>query len=639
MVAAFLSLANEILTAAIVIVAVSMLLYNLSRNRYDRVARTSGAVLACVTVAYTVDVFTSLQPNIQQYEYALRLQWIGLAFLPAALFHLSDALLATTGLASRGRRRLGVRILYTVSTAFLLLALFSDSLIRIEALSNNAAAASLSAGILFGVYVAYFLSASGLAFINVDRARKRCLTRDTRRRMAYLQMALLTPAIGTFPYSVLLGPGNEFSLAALIMVNIANAVVILMLIFLSYPLSFFGSKIPDRVVKSELLSFFMRGPATGLIVLAVITITTQASQILGIAGEEFMPFAVVTVVLMWQWTTALTLPAIETYLIYSDEDSEQLNKLRQLSDRTLSQGDLLQLTDAVLQAACDYLRVKTAFVAVINRENPEIIAHVGSNIPTDTELRDNQQAMLDTLGKIVVIDRGTPLQVWSDYWIAPLYSLRLTDGNDQPTLMGVFGIEARAEAINLTEDDNERLSTFTHQIEKTLDDLLLQGEIFAALEGLLPQIKMNRTQAAIVEYKPGYSSQPTKPSTLPEYEQLLEQVKAALRHYWGGPGLTHSRLLELNIVRDCMEKTDNPTHALRSVLQEAIERQRPQGERKNTAPEWTLYNILEMRFVQGAKVSEVARRLAISEATFHRKQRAAIEAIAQTLEQMELERN
>ena len=95
--AAFLSLANEILTAAIVIIAVSILLYNLWRNLRNRVARTSGAVLACVTVSYIADVFLSLDPNQSTYAAVLRLHWIGLAFMPAALFHLSDALLATTG--------------------------------------------------------------------------------------------------------------------------------------------------------------------------------------------------------------------------------------------------------------------------------------------------------------------------------------------------------------------------------------------------------------------------------------------------------------------------------------------------------------------------------------------------------------
>jgi hypothetical protein len=76
---------------------------------------------------------------------------------------------------------------------------------------------------------------------------------------------------------------------------------------------------------------------------------------------------------------------------------------------------------------------------------------------------------------------------------------------------------------------------------------------------------------------------------------------------------------------------------LRSVLKQAIERLRPDGQRQMTAPEWVLYNILELKFLQGRRVREVALRLAMSESDLYRKQRAAIEAVAQTLAEMEKE--
>jgi DNA-directed RNA polymerase specialized sigma subunit len=56
-----------------------------------------------------------------------------------------------------------------------------------------------------------------------------------------------------------------------------------------------------------------------------------------------------------------------------------------------------------------------------------------------------------------------------------------------------------------------------------------------------------------------------------------------------------------------------------------------------TATEWVVYNILESRFVQGRSIREVAARMAISESDFYRKQRVAIEQLADTLVAMELE--
>ena len=91
-------------------------------------------------------------------------------------------------------------------------------------------------------------------------------------------------------------------------------------------------------------------------------------------------------------------------------------------------------------------------------------------------------------------------------------------------------------------------------------------------------------------------------------------------------------------MRRALEEQDgNIPRALRAVLQQAIERQRPAGERKLTASEWLLYNILDLRFVQGQRVRDIASRLAISESDLYRKQRVAVAEVAKTLAEMEAE--
>ena len=54
-----------------------------------------------------------------------------------------------------------------------------------------------------------------------------------------------------------------------------------------------------------------------------------------------------------------------------------------------------------------------------------------------------------------------------------------------------------------------------------------------------------------------------------------------------------------------------------------------------TRAEWTLYNIVDLRFIQGYKVRDVAKRLVMSEADLYRKQRLAIEEVARVLADME----
>ncbi len=625
-----LDLTNETLAAAIVVMAASLLLYNLSRNLRDRVARTSAILLFCVTFTYLCDTLISLNPTLGTYASVLRLQWVGIAFMPAAMFHLSDALLATTGLPSRGRRRRVVRLLYILSAVFLIFAAFGDWLIQPVA---EGAVVSLRAKPLFFVYVAYFLVAAVVSFNFVSRARQRCLTRDTRRRMAYLQFALLTPAVGIFPFSVVLGPGQEFTLPGLLLVSIANVVVILMLLFLAYPLSFFGSRVPDRVVKVELLRFLMRGPATGMLALATIIFFTPAStRVFGIKGQSFLPFAVVAVVLLWQWFTALALPILERRLVYNSDDYDQLARLQQVSERLLTATDLIQLLEAILAATCDYLRVNTAYVATLD-DAPELVAAVGPARPSAALILDDAAALAELLEHDTESD--PPVRSWRSYWIAPLHSHRAGEQAERAVLLGFLGVQARAAEIDLKLDEIHMLRNFIRRAEQTLDDLALQNEINAALEGLLPQLSLTRTSAADVEFKPGRTPV-ADPAVVPDREQFIEQVKAALKHYWGGPGLSSSRLLELGVVQRVLaDNENNPTRALRDVLLKAIENQRPTSERKLDNPEWVIYNILDLRFIQKIKARDAARRLHMSEPDLYRKQRYAIEAVADTLLEME----
>lgn len=631
-----LDLTNETLAATIVIIAASMLLYNLSRNLNDRIARASGIVLGCVTVAYVCDVLVSLNPSLGTMESLSRLQWIGVAFIPAATFHLSDALLATTGLPSRGRRRRIARILYLIAACFLLLASFTDALIE-PIIFNDLV--SLRAGILLPIYILYFLIVNGVALNNVDRARRRCQTRSTKRRMGYLEIALLTPAIGIFPYSVILGPGQEYTLPALIVVNLANFLVVIMLLLLSFPLSFFGSDVPERVVKTQLLRFFLRGPGTGLLALVVIIYTDPTTSTLGLPGDMFMPFATVALILLWQWLIDINLPYIEKRLIYGDEENEQTFKLQQLSERYLSRGDLLQLIDATMEATCDYLRVNTAFVAALNEQTPEILRSIGT-LPFESDSLIDDMDEITDLFESDAFNGALPIHEWNGFWLFPLISKRINDadGSIRRPLIGIMGVEERKKGLNFEDIESEVVERNVYRTSQTLDDLILQTEIYAALEGLLPQISITREQAAEVEFLPGRSPKPAKNFDLPDRDHIIEQVHAALRHYWGGPGLTRSRLLQLDIVGTKAESSDNtPVNILRDILKDSIEMLRPEGERDMRSPEWTLYNILTLRFIEKKKAKETARRLYLAEATLYRKQSAAIAAVADIIIKSEQE--
>jgi hypothetical protein len=209
--------------------------------------------------------------------------------------------------------------------------------------------------------------------------------------------------------------------------------------------------------------------------------------------------------------------------------------------------------------------------------------------------------------------------------------------NEMRPLTGMIALEARADTPDFNEDDMTMLQKWVIRTAQTLDDLMLMTEIYAALEGLLPQITMTRERAAEVEYRPGRVVEPVPEHPLPDREEVIEQVRAALRHYWGGPGLSRSRLIELQVVQDELDDDTTPTQALQKVLRRAIDKQRPEGEPDRKSPEWIIYNILNQRFIESRKARDTARALYISEANLFRKQNIAIETVADTLLDMERE--
>jgi hypothetical protein len=185
----------------------------------------------------------------------------------------------------------------------------------------------------------------------------------------------------------------------------------------------------------------------------------------------------------------------------------------------------------------------------------------------------------------------------------------------------------------MSEELGESLTVLGQRAALALEDRQLQQQVFQGLEALSPKVDLIQRLRAATRY-----DQEEMMSDLEKQEESLDLskwVKDALTHYWGGPKLTESPLMGLQVVQSAVSEHDgNPANALRSILREGIERVKPEGERRFTA-EWILYNILEMKFMEGRKVREIALRLAMSEADLYRKQRVAIEEVAKAVLDME----
>jgi len=623
-----LTTANQILTAGIIITAFALSLYALTFNLTDRVARSFAALLAFVTIIYFCDAVVSTLSQPGQAEVWLRLQWIGIAFVPAAYLHFSDALLATTGQPSRGRRRLSIRILYVNASVFLIAATLTNILVSGDELTPGTL--HLSAGPLFPVFILYFAGCLGWAAWNFLRAYRRCQTSTTRRRMAYLMTSAVAPALGAFPFLLVVGQAVVLHPLTFGMTALAtNLAVAGLLIVMAYAVAYFGVAQPDRVVKARLFQWLLRGPLVASTVLAVYVIVNRYGPRLPYYDPRALPFFFIGVLLLLQFFITMVRLPMERRLFYGP-DKRELRRLQALEARLLTSDDLRQFLESVLAALCDALRTPSAFIAALNADG---------KFEYEVNLGQAPETELPPLNTLRAITPNTPgprsalgeVFEWGEYWVMPLR------GQASDETLGLLGLRRRAPdapPLPPTADDRLALTTLATRAASALEDRRLQQEVFQALDRLLPQIEAIQRLRASAAYSGTKAFTADNVISDPD---LAHMVKDAFTHYWGGPKLTSSPLMDLRIVRRALNEHDgNAVNALRSVLQQAVDRIKPEGQRKFTA-EWILYNILEMKFLENRRVREVAMRLAVSEADLYRKQRVAMEEVARAIIAMEKE--
>jgi hypothetical protein len=199
--------------------------------------------------------------------------------------------------------------------------------------------------------------------------------------------------------------------------------------------------------------------------------------------------------------------------------------------------------------------------------------------------------------------------------------------------LGALGVAYPQRAFG--PETRALVGALAHRMELAMETVQIQRRLFAALRGIGPEMQSLQALSSQLEQATPASleSLKTEVALQPEFPQL---VKEALTHYWGGPKLSDSPLLDLRTVRRLLaDQGGSPTRALQAVLRQAIENLRPDEQLDPSAQEWLMYNILELRFLQGKRIRDTAERLAMSESDLYRKQRVAVEEVARQLALME----
>ncbi len=615
---------NDILTAGIAITAFSLLLYALTFNLRDRVARSFAMILVCVVVVFTAEALGGIAVDEANMEFWFKLQWLGIVLLPPTYLHFSDALVATTGRPSRWRRRWAVRISYLFSL-FLLVLIPFDILVG-PIMADQVSAPHLQRTLITELFTIYYWIIMLLSWINFFRAYIRTVTPVSRRRMGYLVVGALAPAIGSFPF-LLYGSGLADRLDGMfwVVATVSNLIFYFLIILMAYAVAFFGVAWSDRVVKTRLLKWIMRGPVTASITLGLTTLVRRTGFVFGIDFEVFIPIVMVAIIVIFQHLITLLAPVGEKWFFYGN-DQQDIEILQTLENRLLTRNDLMEFLEMILSALMDRLQAIGSFVVSINEDGLELVL-------TNGKVQFNEQNISEELSKIV-LENGEFSEIfqWENNSLFPL-NLVSNGDQEQTQLIGILGLTG----VNVEELDEEQKIALSMMIERAssaLSDRRMQIQIFESMEKLSSRVSTIQQLRIRGRYDRERVFSDVDPI---QSDDLTTWVKDALTHFWGGPKLTDNPLLDLQVVQETAGNTEgNKANALRSILRDAINQVKPEGERRFTA-EWILYNILEMKFLEGRKVREIAIKLSMSEADLYRKQRVAIETVANKIIEMEKE--
>ncbi len=627
---------NELLTAAVLIVTFSLLAYVALQNWRNATARALCVLLTSVVIVEGGDILLTRATRSETTLFLLRAQWLGIALVPGAYLHLAQALLtASLGKKRKWSARWLVVASYIGSLLFFVLALLTDLIVR-DGVTNDILV-QFSAGPLFWLYV-LFLTLSGLIMLrSVIYARHNALTPTLRRRLTYLGVTFTAPGLAVFPYLVIAGSAVPLSLNLILVFSaIINIGVMVMITIMAYSIAFQGMLVPDRLIKQDFIRWGLYGPVVGVTIILCIQAVPWFEQVLGLPRDTLIIFAVMIMTVLMPMLISQVRPYL--YALIYMQDHEEIDYLRRLPRDTFTRTDLRQLLENTLIAVCGTLRVETGFVVGASEGSYTVKALCGSRRAVKHFVSEYPLAeLMPQMEQIAprdlhILPPPEAFLLCNGFLLLPLHS---PDGQ----FLGALGVAYPPQSMQhngaLTVESRRLIGVLAHQMELALTTVQMQQRIFKTLRGLGPEVASLKQLTTHLEQATPASLAALE-SDVALQPQFSQMVKDALTHYWGGPKLSDSPLLGMRSVRRLLEdQGGSPTRALQAVLRQAIDNLRPDEQLDPSAQEWLLYNILELRFLQGKRIRDVAHRLAMSESDFYRKQRIAVEEVARQLVMME----
>ena len=620
-------------TSVVAILAFALGTYALYFNFRSSVARRYAYLSLCVLIVFAGDVALHRVAEADSAAFWLRLQWFGIGALPAVYYRFSTAVLQATNLRSP-YRDWGGWALVSVCIVFTALALFSDLVVKNVA--SSTAFYYFAPGSLFWPYGGLFLSVLVMSVRDLVLTRARSLTPRSRQRLHMLLLGFAGPVLGCFPFLLLWGP--QFGDHTVLVYSVSfmvNGAVALLLTLMLMSVAFYGVHLPDRVVRYRLARYLIRGPAIAICVIVSIQVVPRVELLLGVPRDLILFYIVTAVIVIGQLAVSAS-KRIMDYVIYR-EDVHEVSLYRELERRLLTHSDVREFMENHLTATCEYLGARRGFVASLVSESLVVEAVVGTEIDPESVMPAKGWRKVLKAAFAQQDDTRSPFSIpESTFQMWALYGDAGPQG--ESILLGVVGLDDEVVLSPARELAAQVFASMRLKMAEALTDHRVQANVISSLEPVMSDIDRLQQLRSRLPYPADSPAQAgpwigTEEELNPEFPAW---VRDALRDLWGGPRLSGSPLMKLKVVGTYLNRTNgNAQQALRLVMGDAIERMRPEKEAELGHLDSLLYRILDMRFIQGRKVRDIANKLAMSESDLYRKQRIAIKQVAGIIQEME----
>jgi len=609
---------SDVLTAGLAITTFSLFLYSLTFKIHDRLTNIFSLILFALILIFGADAFGSVITEKTALLNILKVHWTGLIFIPTLYFLLSDALLALTGKPSHGKRRIIGSVMIGISI-FLCFLLYSNNLLG-ELIVDQSPAPFFMRTKTMDLYLMFFFSAVAFSLYNFFRAIRRTNSPTSKRRMVYLVVGAIGLFFGLFPYLIFESSiGVLNSLTFWFLSSILYLASWILLIIMTYAISFFGFSVPDREIKNRLFHWIFRGPLTASVTLGLTTLIRRTGNILGKDFVMLEILVMVACIVLLEHLYTLLFPKMEK-ILFRGKDLHELERIRSLEERLFTKNDFNQFAEIILAALCDRIRATSAVLYLKQNGGYEKPVEIGdASRIVEKVTKFNFDFNREWANKTILR--------WNGMVVIPIRNTREIENGVM--ISGFIGLD-RMKRTDLDPEQVRAVNLLLNRLYTAIADYQQQQKMLYSLELLEPQ--MDEIQNLLAA---GRFANINMSINLEDTEQLNKWAKDALAHLWGGPKLSGNSLMQLTVVQyRADESGETLTKALRALLQDAINSIRPEGERQYTN-DWLLYNILDFKFNENMKMRDIAKRLALSEADLYRKQRIAIDGVVKKIVEME----